>query len=488
MIVRPKEMTRMISPDVIPFVQQTAPFFGCDSVIDAAGRYPEALAAFGEKLSVYSIHPAEKLPSLSRAASSVTWLAQDDSAHLAPLIVNRAFVTCFDGLDNLADPAPVLVLLRQLMDNAPAGIVTSRRFSPPDLRRLLLSAGLHVEHSGRTVDDETRQTRSTSVALLSNASQPPLRPAPVNFRVIAMLIVYNEEDIIAACLDHLIKDGIEVYLINNWSTDRTVEIARQYLGKGVIHIENFPMGGRGKYSHLAPRLRRKEQLARMLKADWFIHHDVDEIRESPWPGVNLRDGLYRVQQLGYNAVNFTMANFTPVDDSYAAGKDPAVHFRYFDWGHRPAHFQQIKVWRRNTGQPVELEWSGGHEVRFEGRKVFPYRFLLRHYQFRTQAQAQKKVFKERIPLPEEQKRRLWSILYTVIPKDYSFVRPADELIEFTASFYEEYLLERLSAVGIRRDPPILPGGPNPFLTLARPTSGRNLPEAFPSPPDPDRSR
>jgi GT2 family glycosyltransferase len=84
-------------------------------------------------------------------------------------------------------------------------------------------------------------------------------------RVVAILATHNEERFIAGCLEHLIGQGVEVYLIDNCSTDRTVEIAGRYLGRGLIDIETFPRA-EGVYKWRSI-LERKEQLATTLEAD-----------------------------------------------------------------------------------------------------------------------------------------------------------------------------------------------------------------------------
>jgi glycosyltransferase involved in cell wall biosynthesis len=53
-------------------------------------------------------------------------------------------------------------------------------------------------------------------------------------RVVAILASYYEERFIGACLENLFEQGAEAYLIDNGSTDRTVDIAERYL-KRVPH-------------------------------------------------------------------------------------------------------------------------------------------------------------------------------------------------------------------------------------------------------------
>ena len=218
------------------------------------------------------------------------------------------------------------------------------------------------------------------------------------FRVVAILSTYNEEDIIGPVLAHLFENGIEVYFLDNHSTDGTVEEAERWLGRGVIQIERFPNKSSGVEGERLPFdwgaiLRRKEELANELSADWFIHHDADEIRESPWPGVSLRDAIRWVDRLGYNCIDFRVVNFPPIDNGFRRGDDPRTYFRYWE---QPGEFDevQIKAWKKGF-PPISLFPFGGHEVRFRDRRVFPIRFLLRHYPIRSQQHGERKVFAER---------------------------------------------------------------------------------------------
>jgi hypothetical protein len=233
---------------------------------------------------------------------------------------------------------------------------------------------------------------------------------------------------------HLVEGGIDVYLIDNRSTDDTVERASAWLGRGLIHIEPFPAEGddaapMGRFPWIA-LLRRKEQLASELDASWFIHHDADEIRESPWPGVSLKEGIRWVDKLGYNCIDFRVLHFQPTDDASERGADPIATFRYFE---DAADFDvvQEKCWKA-TGEPVVLSGSGGHRADFPGRRVFPIRFLLRHYPIRSQEHGVRKVFGERKNrfLAEETSMG-WHVQYdSIADATHRFVRDAASLKQF----------------------------------------------------------
>src|SRR6185436_18030031 len=102
------------------------------------------------------------------------------------------------------------------------------------------------------------------------------------------------------------------------------------------------------------------------------------------------------------------------------------YFRHFTFGNHPGYFLQKKAWK-NYKRPISLIPSGGHEVTFEGRRVYPFKFLLRHYPVRSQEHGEKQVFRERKARwnPEE-RAKLWHVHYDAIEEGHMFVRPVSE--------------------------------------------------------------
>jgi len=238
-----------------------------------------------------------------------------------------------------------------------------------------------------------------------------------DFTVVAIIAAYNEADIIDEVVGALLDDDIRVYFIDNASDDDTRTRVEAYRDRGVIGIERFDTGGMFAWEAL---LRRKEALARELHADWFIHHDADEFRESPWAGVGLREAIRRVDAQGFNAIDFEVLNFRPTIHDRPASSGIREALRHYE---PPEAFDrlQIKCWKKTAAQ-VQLAASGGHEALFDGRRVFPIRFLLRHYPIRGQAHGERKVITERRRrfLPEELDRG-WHVQYDRIDSGAQFV-------------------------------------------------------------------
>jgi hypothetical protein len=262
-------------------------------------------------------------------------------------------------------------------------------------------------------------------------TKPPPQASPRVPEVVAILFAYNEEDIIGATLEHLAGQGIGIYFLDNWSTDRTLEIARSFLGRGenggagVFAIEMFPLAGPSPRYELERSLARKAEVARELHqrgARWIMHYDADELWESPWPGVGLREGLLRVESEGFNAIDHVILEFVPTEDGFERGMSPADFFQYFRLHDAQGRAQQIRAWVQQES-PVDLTTHAGHAVLFEGRRVYPIPFLNRHYSIRSAAQGRRKMQQDRVPrFRPEDLARGWHQHYGAIDADeHSFL-------------------------------------------------------------------
>ena len=195
------------------------------------------------------------------------------------------------------------------------------------------------------------------------------------FSIVALLGIRNEALYLENCLEHLYQQGISTCIIDNNSTDNSLDIAKSFINRGVIQIETLQFDG---YYDLFKILKYKEKLASEINANWFIHHDADEIREAPAKLGNLYQAIFAVDKQGYNAINFDEFVFIPTDDNERnEGKDfvkTMKHYYFFE----PHPLRQIKAWKK-TSSPINLVDSGGHQVAFANRKIFPENFILRHY-------------------------------------------------------------------------------------------------------------
>jgi hypothetical protein len=90
---------------------------------------------------------------------------------------------------------------------------------------------------------------------------------------------------------------------------------------------------------------------------------------------------------------------------------------------------------------------------FGGRRVFPFKFLLKHYPIRSRAHGEQKVLQDRRTRWNAEERSFgWHAQYDDLAAG-DFVRDPASLERFDADFYERRLVERLSGVGIFDAPP-----------------------------------
>jgi hypothetical protein len=329
--------------------------------------------------------------------------------------------------------------LRVALDAAPLVIVIGPG-SPDGLEAQLTEAAVPATLIGLAPG-------GGALAIVDRAVPPP-SPAPTGFRVLAVMTAYNEADVIGPTIEALIDAGVEVHLIDNWSTDETHAIASRYLGRGLAGLERFPAAPSGSYEWAA-LLGRVERVAAASPADWYVHHDADERRTGPWPARPLRDAIWAVQQSGFNAIDHTVLTFQPLDEGFVPGADLERSFRHFEFDVTPGIRPQVKAWR-NLGRRVDLAGSGGHEAVFDGRRIFPYNFLLKHYPIRSQAHGERKVLHERqARWSPAERARGWHVHYEAIEPGHAFTRAAGELIEFRDGETERrHLVPMVSGIGL----------------------------------------
>ena len=363
--------------------------------------------------------------------------------------------------------APFLTYMRRMIGSQDPDAVTSSRHART------FSAGTLV---GLTVGDLTFRDRrrirrrttltqqfaggaqlgsleSVSMAIYDHWNRDWVAPKPPSFDVLAIVTTYNEGDIIGGLLTRLRSQGIRVHVIDNWSSDESYEVVSEFIPQGGVTLERFPAEGSSEFFDWERILQRVEVVAHNSGADWVIHHDADEIRESPWPDVDLPTAMWIVDQWGYNCIDHTVVDFRPVDESWQQGGDLIIAFPWFEFGNHGAHFTQLRAWKPEPA-PAALAPSGGHEATFDGRRVFPYKFINRHYSIRSQAHGERKVLRERHGRwsPTERERG-WHTHYDHFDTGSSFIWDAADLLRWEEVDHR-FLLQRLTGAG-------LPGNPNP---------------------------
>jgi hypothetical protein len=358
--------------------------------------------------------------------------------------LTRSLVVLTGPSESIGGPGMEPPVLDTALRTAPVTIVATTEPAPALAR--LAAAGLQPAFTGRTRASGLDDERSATLFVVDRSVQDHGAP-PDQFRVVAIMTAFNEEDIIGPSIARLVGDGVGVYVIDNWSTDGTYAIAEGFRGAGLVGLERFPSAPTELYEWRS-LLGRVEAVATRLDADWVIHHDADERRCGPWPGMGLREALWNVDQAGFSAVDHTVLNFRPIDNGFTPGGDFEAYFRHFEFGRTSDLLLQVKAWK-NIG-PVDLASTGGHEARFADRRVFPYKFELKHYPIRSQSHGETKVFRDRVTRWDPKERAAgWHVHYDDVRPEQSFLRSAADLIEDRGpATRAQYMAEFLTGAGL----------------------------------------
>lgn len=269
--------------------------------------------------------------------------------------------------------------------------------------------------------------------------------------VLAVISQFNEVDIIEPVVNHLVNQGIDVHVIDNWSNDGSYEAvgALAEKNRGRITFERFPKHDTRKYEWTKILERVTEVAKERPHYKWVISNDADEIRWSPWPGVSLQKAISFIDYKGFNIIDYTVFNFSPTKDGYRRGMNPLGHFGYGDFGHEGWHFMQLKTWRNNPA--ANIASSGGHLVDIPDPKIFPLKFLIGHYPLRSNEQAAKKIFQDRKPrFHANERKKGWHSHYDKINGRQSFIVKPDGLIDLSKQqSYRDHLVELASGIGIK---------------------------------------
>ena len=261
--------------------------------------------------------------------------------------------------------------------------------------------------------------------------------------------VRDEVDILPHTLRHLHGQGCDVHILDGWSTDGSWEIAvnakikdgfvsgllerNRMSGFPQVTVERFPAAGPSPTQDCAAILRRIEDLAAESDADWILYSDADEWRRVPTKlftpsgyhapkEATITEAVEFVTECGYNAIDFRVFQFYCTDDEWAIGDvipnpSPEYFFRYYDEADCISRIPNRKLWK-NVGR-VQLA-GGGHEVQFPGMRVYPQKFTMKHYPFRTPAQARAKI-ETRLARRNHQEHAMgWGVHYDQYPPGFDF--------------------------------------------------------------------
>lgn len=174
------------------------------------------------------------------------------------------------------------------------------------------------------------------------------------------------------------KEGLDIIIIDHDSTDGSAEWIQERLGKEIDQSINMPW--LGNFS-LKQQLETKKKVIKDIKQQWIIHLDADEWPQSCNENETLIEAIKRVDQDGYNAINFNEFVFLPIK-----GSKKIEHYYFFE----PNERRLMRAWRRNS--KLDNNSHGGHKLAETSEKLnlAEESFTLRHYIINDEQSANEK--------------------------------------------------------------------------------------------------
>jgi hypothetical protein len=227
--------------------------------------------------------------------------------------------------------------------------------------------------------------------------------------VTAYMWARDEADIVGWTVGHLLGQGVNVVVFDDWSTDGTLEIVQdwQRLHPGWVRV--YPKSGSANSASLREMCEVTESVALLNAPGWALHHDADELLRSQMAGETVADTLRRLGAAGYNAVESAVQTYAP-SDRFVAGSNPEDILTEEIPGHVDTRTRHVRAWLQGS-QRVDVATRGGHFVNFPGVRVAPERLHMKHYPLRTTAQAARKVADRRSRWSATERARGWHSHY-----------------------------------------------------------------------------
>lgn len=136
------------------------------------------------------------------------------------------------------------------------------------------------------------------------------------------ITTYNEAEFISRCLDAVHSWVDEIVIVDNSSTDNTVEIVKKYSKVKILHSVNYPM------FHL-----NKQKAIDACTGDWILQLDADEV-VSPKLKNEILDTIPKTESDGFwiKRQNYFLGRFLKKGGVYP---DPTIRLYRRGKGHLP---------------------------------------------------------------------------------------------------------------------------------------------------------
>jgi Tol biopolymer transport system component/SAM-dependent methyltransferase len=467
-----KESTRIHQPHVYGLAKYFCERLGTKYIIDIGCGNGAKLQEFPPEVQKIGIDFGTNLELFEKnnpGARIIEINFEEEIPKFDDELIANSVVICADVLEHLHSPDNLLKYLAKLSYQAQFVLISTpdrvrlrgigdlgppknpwhlREWSSDELHDLFDEYKFKPGFWGYTINNNELLNKTTSLYIGGRLNGFQSEHAS-DLSAVAIISVFNEIDIITQTIRHYLNHGLHVHILDNWSDNGTFEkverLARTF---DSLTFERFPPQGSANTHVWKDMLDRKAAYSVESGFDWGLHVDVDELFFSPWPEVSLLDGIKIIDAMGFNAFELTRFEFRPIKAGFSQKKNPKKFFNHFEFS--KSRGRQVKAWKIIADTSYDLSSKGGHLVQFPGQKIYPLKFENHHFPYRSLMQMKKKLYSERLPRIEEGlTQRGWHNHFVDFAATHGLkLWKPDQLMPESARTREEYLVERLSGVGI----------------------------------------
>jgi len=224
------------------------------------------------------------------------------------------------------------------------------------------------------------------------------------FEVEAFIPHKNEIDTLFPVVTHLLKNGIKIHIIDDFSDeDIKSKIRTTYEDNPNITLTFLE---ESEFYNWTEILKIIDKLSKNSKADFIIRCDSDEYLFSNIENMCLKEFLLYVSSTEFKFIDATVVNLYSDKMNYVSATD-ATHLAF---SQETSYQKVLRSWR-NDGTLIGLEVHAGHFIENESESYFPMNLTLFHASLRNFNQAVEKIKKRNIDGNFELQTKGWHSHY-----------------------------------------------------------------------------
>lgn len=274
---------------------------------------------------------------------------------------------------------------------------------------------------GREIDKAEKASRAQDITAASGISEFAAQdwqgvssvPAisKVRPRALGVLLCYNDGDILAESIEHLLANNHRVIAWDHGSTDNTAEVLSMY-SRELLEIRYLPR--EFDFYKLYGTMSEHLISEYVSKYDWISWPDQDEFLEGPTRDCSYYDFVTEVFNSKYDWVQFHNLLYW-----FTADDDPSVQSaikRIKHYSNFPDCSPRMRAWRARC---TNIRWFNHNDP--EGEK-WPEMAKLRHYQMRSSEHALQRITRDRTGLQRGSAIAYYNLMNTwkerlIVPPD-----------------------------------------------------------------------